>query len=147
MTNTTTVKKTRGRPVKAHGTERPTRIPMSGSRKRMHVDPDLFPDFHIAWINDNKDLVYRAKRAGYEHVMVDEIPGWGNSDPDSGSPTDSMVSMKVGASMVAYLMKLPIELWEEDQQTKREENEARTSSMKQELNSGKEGTYGQVEIS
>ena len=144
MSNTTTVKQTRGR---SQRTERTTRIPMSGSRKRMHVDPELFPDFHIAWINDSKDLLYRAKRAGYEHVFSNEIPGWGFGDPDTGSSTDSMVSMKVSANTVAYLMKLPIELWEEDQQTKREENEARTSSMKRELNSGKEGTYGKVEFS
>ena len=147
MSNTTTVTKTRGRPAKAKATSRPTRIPMSGSRKRMHVDPDLFPGYHIAWINDQKDLLYRAKRALYEHVTVNEIPGWGNGDVDSANSTDSLVSMKVGGDVTAYLMKLPIEYWEEDQAAKRAINEAKERDMKKDLNGGQEGTYGKVEFS
>ena len=145
---TTTVKKTRGRPVKAKaGTKRPTRIPMSGSRKRMHVDADLFPGYHIAWINDQKDLIYRAKRALYENVMADEIPGWGSSDVDAADSASSLVSMKVDNDTTAYLMKLPLEYWEQDQAEKAVLNEARTADMKKDLNSGQEGQYGKVDIS
>ena len=146
----TTAKKTvtRGRPsTKAKTDSRPTRIPMSGLSKRMHVDKDRIPGFHIAWINDDKDLVYRAKRAGYEHVTVDELPEWGRQDVDSASATDSMVSMKVGADLTAYLMKLPMEYWEEDQEAKVQRNSAVTEDIMKELNSGQDGKYGKVEIS
>jgi hypothetical protein len=148
MSTATTVKKTRGRPAKAKGAaSRPTRIPLSGSRKRMHVDPDLFPGYHIAWINDQKDLVFRAKRALYENVTVDEIPGWGSADVDAADSASSLVSMKVDNDTTAYLMKLPMEYWNADQAEKRALNEARTADMKKDLNSGKEGTYGEVDIS
>lgn len=148
MNSTTTVKKTRGRPAKAKGAaSRPTRIPMSGSRKRMHVDADLFPGYHIAWINDQKDLIYRAKRALYENVLTSEIPGWGSSDVDAADSASSLVSMKVDNDTTAYLMKLPMEYWEQDQAEKQKLNEARTADMKKELNSGEDGTYGNVDFS
>ena len=148
MINTVKKTETRGRPTNGSKTNsRPTRIPMSGSRKRMHVDPELFPGFHIAWINDQKDLIPRAKRALYEHVRISELPHWGSDDPDAASSPDSLVSMTVSEGVTAYLMKLPLEFWEEDQRTKREENEARTADLKKDLNSGQNGTYGNVEIS
>ena len=65
MSNTTDTVK-RGRPTKATRTERPKRIPMSGSRKRLHIEDEYKdPNFHYAWINDQKDLLHRAHRAGY----------------------------------------------------------------------------------
>lgn len=146
MSNQNTVA-TRGRPAKATQDKRPKRVPLSGAGKRMHVDKDLFPGFHIAWINDKKDLIYRAKRASYEHVTVDELPGWGRPDVDSADPASSLVSMKVDADTTAYLMKLPIEYWEEDKAAQLKRNEARTDDMKKTLNSGQEGTYGKVDIS
>jgi len=139
--------KRRGRPPKVKRTERPTRVPMSGSRKRMHVDEeDQDPDFHYAWINDQKDLVHRAKRAGYENVLVSEIPHWGSPGVDDATSTDSVISMKVGANVTAYLMKQPLEFWKEDRQTMDELVDAREAGMKQDLNSGKDGKYGNVEF-
>jgi hypothetical protein len=137
----------RGRPPKVR-TERPTRIPMSGSRKRMHIeDEDKDPNFHYAWINDQKDLIPRAKRAGYEHVMLSEIPSWGSPGVDSADSTSSMISMKVSADITAYMMKQPMEFYDEDQKSKNDVVDARESGMKQELNSGTDGKYGSVEFS
>jgi hypothetical protein len=138
----------RGRPPKVKRTERPTRIPMSGSRKRMHIEvEDKDPNFHYAWINDQKDLIPRAKRAGYEHVSLTEMPSWGAPDVDSSDSTSSMVSMKVNEDTTAYLMKQSIEFYEEDQKSKNDVIDARESGMKQELNSGTDGKYGSVEFS
>jgi hypothetical protein len=151
MSNTTTTKKTRGRPATkqaTHAKERPTRIPMSGSRKRMHVDEaDLDSNFHYAWINDQKDLIHRAKRAGYEHVTVAELPHWGTPDVDSAGSTSSLVSMKVNADTTSYYMKQPMEYYEEDQAEKDALVDAREADMKKNLNSGNEGTYGKVDFS
>jgi hypothetical protein len=114
----------------------------------MHVDEiDKDPNFHYAWINDQKDLIHRAKRAGYEHVMIAEIPSWGMTDVDSADPTGSVISMKVNEKVSAYLMKQPMEYYEEDIAAKRALNEARTADLKKSLNSGQEGTYGNVDIS
>ena len=138
------VKRGRGRPRKA---VRPTRVPMSGQRMRMHIDEeDKDPNFHYAWINDQSGLVHRAKKAGYEHVPLTEIPSWGTPDVDSADPTASIISMPVGNKVIAYLMKQPMEYYEEDQDEMNALVNARESDMKKELNSGQNGTYGKVEF-
>jgi hypothetical protein len=150
MTNVNITKATRGRPAKKVTTrkERPQRIPMSGSRKRMHIEEeDTDPNFHYAWINDAKDLLYRAKRAGYENVTIEEMPQWGVGDVDSADPASSLVSMKINADTTAYLMKLPMEYYLEDRAAMDALVNAREADMKKELNSGQNGTYGNVDIS
>lgn len=148
--STDTVKKSRGRPAssEAKRSERPKRIPMSGNRLRMSIeDSDKDPAFHYAWINDQKDLIFRAKRAGYEHVTKAEIPSWGVTDVDSATGADSLVSMSVSkGGVTAYLMKQPIEYHEEDLKAKDAFAKSRVADLTKELNSGKDGTYGDFEI-
>ena len=149
MTKTNTLKSSKplGRPAKATRTERPTRIPLTGGQKRMHIEEsDKDPAFHYAWINDSKDLISRAIRAGYEHVTLAEMPTWGSKSVDSADPASSVVSMPVGDSLVAYMMKQPMEYYEEDQQAKADRLLKKESGMKQQLNSGQNGTYGNVDI-
>lgn len=146
-TNTTKTTARRGRPA-ANRTERPTRVPMSGQRLRMEISAEeKDPAFHYAWINDDKDLIFRAKRAGYEHVLTEELPSWGQASVDSANSTDSLVSMPVGQGKVAYLMKQPKEFFEEDMKAHHDMVDAREADLKKELNSGKDGTYGEVVIS
>ena len=145
---TTTTKETRGRAKPAARAERPVRIPMSGSRKRMYIDEEFQdPTFHYAWINDQKDLIFRAKRAGFEHVLVSEIPSWGTPDVDSADPTASFISMPVGHGTSAFYMKQPVEFYEEDQKIMADIVDARESDMKKDLNSGQDGKYGEVDFS
>ncbi|MBT8449326.1 MAG: hypothetical protein KJO69_06530 [Gammaproteobacteria bacterium] len=148
MSNTTTVKK-RGRPAtKTTRTERPRRVPMSGQRMRMHIEEeDKDPNYHYGWINDTSGLIQRAKRAGYENVLVSEIPSWGELGVDSANSTSSVISMKVGPDTTAYLMKQPMEYYEEDQAATKAITDSREADMKKELNSRQEGTYGKVEFS
>ena len=147
MTTPTNKAAPRGRAKPAERAERPVRIPMSGSRKRMSIDEEFQdPNYHYAWINDQKDLLFRAKRAGYEHVTVDEIPSWGTPDVDSADPTDSFISMPVGHGTQAFYMKQPMEFWKEDREIMDRMVDARESDMKKDLNSGKEGTYGGVDF-
>jgi hypothetical protein len=144
MTNVT--KRGPGRPPKR--TERPTRIPVSGGRKRMHInEEDKDPNFHYAWINDVKDLIFRFKRAGYENVMASEISSWGSPDVDAADPAASVISMKVNADVTAYLMKQPMEFYKQDRAEFDAKTDEREAGMKHDLNSGKEGTYGEVKFS
>ena len=148
MSNTRTTA-TRGRTsttAKTKRTERPVRIPMSGSRKRMHIDEEFQdPNYHYAWINDQRDLLFRAKRAGYETVYAAEIPSWGQTDVDSANPTESAISMPVGGGVIAYLLKQPMEYFLEDQEAMNAIVDDREADMKKELNST-EGTYGEVKF-
>ena len=148
--NTTTVQKTRGRSdVKTSRTERPTRIPMSGNRKRMHVDKeDQDPNFHYAWINDQVDLIHRARQAGFVNVTKEEMPKWGTApDPDTAGTASTVVSIRVNADTTAYLMKQPMEYYLEDRAAIDALVDGREADMKKELNSGQNGQYGNVEIS
>jgi len=148
MSTSTTIKdRLQGRNTER--TERPKRIPMSGARKRMHIDEeDKDPNFHYAWINDQTDLLHRAKRASYEHVTVAEMPQWGTaSDVDSADPASSIVSMKVNENTTAYLMKLPMEYYLQDRAEMHTLVDAREADMKKSLNSGQNGQYGKVEFS
>jgi hypothetical protein len=120
---------------------------MSGQRMRMHIEEeDKDPAFHYAWINDQSGLIQRAKKAGYEHVLVSEIPHWGDTSVDSADATSSVISMPVGGKTIAYLMKQPMEYYEEDQDEMNSLIDSREADMKKELNSGKGGTYGSVDF-
>lgn len=101
--------------------KRPARIPMSVPRQRLQV-PEM-PGFHLHWFRE--DNVAHAKAAYYEHVNRGEIetnqlnPGNsvaadGNTDPGT---LVSLVADKTesGTPVRAYLMKLPEELYQEDQ--------------------------------
>jgi hypothetical protein len=135
----------RGKPTTSRA-KRPTRVSMSGARKRMHIPEEYKdPNFHYAWINDQNDLVNRAKRAGYEHVKADEMDMM-SFDVDSGSG-EGLVTINAGAGITAYLMKQPMEYHEEDLEELRQINRDRVSDIKKELNDGKDGKYGKVEIS
>ena len=138
--------KKRGRPPTKH-TSRPVRISMSGSSLRMHIPEEYRdPDFHYGWQSDKGDIVARSKRAGYEHVTHAEMPQWGQLGVDSADPTSSVISMNVGGGITAYMMKQPMEFYSQDQEAKNALVDARESGMKQQLNSGQDGTYGDVKI-
>lgn len=151
MSNTTTVKKTRGRPSNKKASvaaKRPTRIPMSGSRLRMELPEDeKDPAYFYKWIGDNATgQLHRAKQAGFEHVTKDEFPSYGMIDVDSASSPDSIISMPGGDKITMYLMKQPIEFYNEDKAEMDALTDAREADMKKNLNSGMNGTYGKVDI-
>lgn len=146
MSNSNTINKQRGRQT-TERTERPKRTSMSGSRMRMSIDAeDQDPNFHYAWINDQRGLLQRAHRAGYEHVTTKEMPTWGEVGVESSNSTSSVVQTNVGNGVTAYLMKQPMEYHLEDRKEMDDLIDSREADMKKQLNSGKEGTYGKVEF-
>lgn len=152
MSNTTTHKhntRKRGRPAQTDTVhaKRPKRASMFGTRLKMQLNhEELDESYHYAWINDTGDLIHQAKRSGYEHVTLDEVPTWGELSVDRGDPTSSIVQMPVGHGTVAYLMKQPMEFYEEDRGELDALTDAREADLKKSLNSGNDGTYGKVEI-
>ncbi len=61
------------------------------------------PGFRLYWFNDQKDRIYRAKRAGYEHVT-----------DRNGEPIARVVSREGPREVKGYLMKIPIEYYKAD---------------------------------
>lgn len=160
MNETTTIEATkvpakRGRPTKASRSEevkvkRPARIPLDGSRTRLSLDEDkLDPAFHYKWVNDVGDKIMRFKNAYYEHVSGAEGLEIGQRCIDSSTDeVSSVVSRDGGMGITVYLMKIPVEYYNEDKAAKEELTERRSDALKQSLNSGQtEGIYGDVKFS
>ena len=146
MSNTSTETPTRGRSAKTEVRKRTKRIPMSGSRMRMHIEEsEKDPNFHYAWINDTGGLLQRAQMAGYEHCTRAEFPSWGERGVDSSDGTGTVVSQDVGNGVIAYLMKQPMEYYEEDRRELDGMADAREADLKKLLDSGN-GTYGKIDI-
>ena len=147
----------RGRPAKVttgrgnHVTgNRPLeRIPLSGSRTRLALNEDkLDPAFHYKWVNDVGEKIQRFYDAGYVNVSGEEGIEIGQRSIDSSTGgLASVVSRDGGGGVTAYLMKQPIEFYNEDKAAKEALTEQRAESMKQSLNSGQDGTYGEVTFS
>jgi hypothetical protein len=100
------------------------RIPMSLPQQKLSV-PDL-PGYHLHWMIGKADRLAQAERAGYSFVSQDEVDmntvGIASGLDDSGhTDLGSRVSHISGVDETGgqptrlYLMKLPLEYWEEDQ--------------------------------
>lgn len=151
MNSETNQPKKRGRPARGESraeTGRPKRIPISGSRLRMNVPEEVKdPNFFYYWFNDVNNDIYRAKQAGYVHVLQSEVGNSiGEKDVDSAQSESSVVSMRVGQGVTAYLMKQPMEYRKEDMDAYHAEIDKSEAALKQKLNSGQDGQYGKVTI-
>ncbi len=64
----------------------------------------LRPGYHNHWFNDDPGRIYQAKEAGYDHVQ-----------DHRGVPVSRVVGVAQGGEpLLAYLMEIPQEWWEED---------------------------------
>jgi hypothetical protein len=150
-TNTKAATPKRGRPASRQETvrpKRPERIPLDGSRTRLALDEaSLDPAYHYKWVNDVDDKIQRFKNAYYEHVTGEEGLKIGQRSIDSSTgEVASVVSRDGGRGIKVYLMKIPIEFYEEDKAAKEAATERRADSLKRSLNSGQDGMYGGVKF-
>jgi hypothetical protein len=78
------------------------RVPFGDAELSM-AWPEI-PGFRLYWFNDVPGRLLRAKRAGYEHV-----------EDGHGKPVSLVVGKgEKSGGLIAYLMKLPIEWYEDD---------------------------------
>ena len=136
--------------MKAKEAKRPTRVPISGSRDVLSVQgaEDLEKEFHLCWVNDY--LVEKYKLGGYEFVYWHELDTdkeqVGDSRVNADSSMESRVSKSVGNGVTGFLMKIPMEFYKEDRAAKEAKAKDLENQLKVQLNSGQNGTYGQVQI-
>ena len=97
-------------------TQKRARIPITGPRNILNV-PFEIPGKHLCWINDDeRDSVSLAIQQGYEFVKSNVTIG--ETTINRPSKGDSSVVWKnVGLGMVAYLMAIPQEYYDEDMAT------------------------------
>lgn len=119
MTDTQTQPATRERSTTD---TRKERIPFGVPQSRLTVaNPD--PSFVYRWVNDDgRGRIDRALAGGYEFApSVGQKVGSGSADGNSdvGSKVSRIVgTQEGGAGMRAYLMRIPRELYDQDQRAK-----------------------------
>lgn len=122
------------------------RIPL-GQRNVLTVPKDeKDPDFEYRWVNDKDGRINMFRDAGWEVDERREDVQVG--DPNVGTDTGRVgtaVTKSVGHGQVAYLMKIPKEFYQEDQQAKFGKIDEGESDLKMEQQ--KKGRYGGIDIS
>ena len=136
--------------MKAKEAKRPSRIHISGGRDVLTVRgaEELEKEFHLCWVNDY--LVDKYRLGGYEFVywtdLTEDNEQVGDSRVNTDSPMESRVSKNVGNGVTGFLMKIPLEYYQEDKVSKDRRTDELENAMKTQLNSGNNGTYGKVQI-
>jgi hypothetical protein len=122
--------------------QKPKRVPL-GRRNVLTVsglkDQD---EFHYHWFNDVDERLQQCIEAGYEFVGKSGLQV-GDKTVESARGTDSITKKGVGGGKVAYLMRIPMEIYKEDQANKQREVDLLDANLKAPEVDGK---YGKVEI-
>jgi hypothetical protein len=90
---------------------RTKRVPFGAPRTKLDVANDI-PGYHLHWVNDEGGRISDAQQGGYEFVKPAEVGKDGKEDQIKilvGKQDD-------GSGLYAYLMKIRMEWYEEDQQ-------------------------------
>ena len=114
--------------------KRRQRTPFGTHRRRLSIPQKLLEDVanHYHWINDTEDRIQRAIDAGYDHVLKKDLGGQDIGDPDvhnQNSNLNSRVSKRL-RNFEVYLMRIPIEFYQEDQDLKNREMDAIDEAIK-----------------
>ena len=125
------------------GGSRPERVPVSGRRDVLTV-ADKDPAYVYRWVNDTQGRIDQFIKGGYEHVS--EKHKVGQNGIDSSADVSSMTT-NTSPGMVQYLMRIKREWYDEDREAAARKVDKTEADMKRTLNSGRDGTYGDVTIS
>ena len=108
---------------------RPTRTPVS--KRNILVVKGQDPNFHYRVVNDVGDRIQMFMEGGYELVNSTENVKVGDSRLDTPSADGSKVKLAVGRreKQDAYLMRIPKDLYEEDQANKEEHRRLQEQDM------------------
>lgn len=115
------------------------RIPVNGNTKNLLTVSNRDPDYHYRWVLDDPDRVAKFKEAWYEPVERTEELKIGDRKVDTSAGTSSVVTTRAGGGRKYVLMRLPKELWEEDQKAKQRLIDESEAEMQREA---KRGRYG-----
>lgn len=121
--------------------DRPKRVPINGSRDILTVR-GIPENLHPCWVNE--DNVQRFLDAGYGFWNGKAIVGDNKVDSNSGL-TAGVVSKHVGNDVTAYLMVIPVELYNEDQKQLQQEISAKEAILFRSQKQA-DGRYGNIEV-
>lgn len=123
---------------------RPKRVPLHEQRRdRFTVDKD--PNYTYRIVNDTEDRIDKFKLAGWELDPRENVKIGESAENNVSLGTGAKIN--VGGGTHGILMRIPKELYEEDQKVKQREILEKEKSMKRNKNQqGEDGTYGEVVI-
>ena len=121
---------------------RKERIPVSASRAPLSVRGADHENYYYRFVNDVNDRIARFIDGGYVFVTKDGVEV-GEPTVDTSPGLDTRVKRPVGQGVYAYLMRLPRELWNEDQKAKQRELDLIDDAIKRPQGA----EYGRVSIS
>jgi hypothetical protein len=127
---------------------RPKRIPISGNRDILAVKN--IPTGKVGrWVNDVDDRVLKFRQGGWEFV-TDKSLTVGEKTVESSSATGATISRQVGTKknnepLIAYLMVIAREWYDEDQARKQEEVDSSEESIYENLTRKRDNQYGKFE--
>ena len=129
---------------------RPARVPVSENRNTLSVK-GLDPNFYHRWVNNVDNALQVYLDAGYEFVNKNGSPV-GDPTVETSKGTDSRYSKGVGGGITAFLMRLPLEIYKQDQARKEADiNEGERAMRQLQSKTGhrnsQEADYGKLDIS
>lgn len=129
------------RPNNLNRAERPQHTPIHGFRDKMEVK-GIKPGFHACWVNDYNVDAYLA--GSYDFVTYNVTVG--DKHINAAATEGGKISMPVGNGVIAYLMEIPQEWYEEDMAKLENETDEKERAMRDTFRSKEDGRYGEVKI-
>lgn len=124
---------------------RPDRVPVyEANRNKITVEGLDHENFQYRWVNDKENRLNVFLQAQWEFVPKKGLKA-GDGGIDMSSRTTSAMSKGMGGGVVAYLMRIPKDIWQMDQNRKeREEVAALEADMRR--NAQNASDYGRLSI-
>lgn len=122
------------------------RIPLRERNVLTVEDKYKREDYEYRWVNDTADRIQIFKEAGWEPVRDDEQVieiGDDSVGRQSRESSGSIVKKTVNEKLETVLMKIPKDIFDEEQAVKQREVERSEQAMKK-REQNKEGRYGEV---
>jgi hypothetical protein len=129
--------------IKREEEVRPIRVPVSSSRAPLVVKGLDTKNFSNRWVADIDDRITDFLNGGYEFVPKNAIEQAGEATVDTSKGLDNRITKSGGRGVKLYLMRIPMNLFKEDQAAKEREIAKTVEAMK---SPGKGSDYGQVKI-
>lgn len=124
---------------------RPKRVPVfEQNRNKISVSNLDRTNFQYRWVNDVEDRLQMFLEGGWEFVdKHGKVVGDGNVETTRGLGTT--LSRNMGRGVTAFLMRIPRDIWLEDQKRKAEE-QIETQRKNIEKQAKQNADYGRVTV-
>lgn len=121
------------------------RVPLNGQSRNVLAINHKEPGFEYRWIYNDPDRVEKFEAAWWEVDTDPRNQRPGDRKIDTAAGTSSVVEAKAGAGRKYVLMKIPKELFDQDQQAKLDEVDRIEAETLREAKQ-REGRYGDIKV-